>query len=565
LRILLMLMLLAPLGPGFDQGSPPADCASVLCRLVVAGNLPELRWPDFSDCKLQVQDFYGGSAYALAWVRNGVVTSQAEAIMAILNDAEATGLNSENYDGPRWANRLEKIRGGGRRLSASDFARFDLALTVSLLRYSSDLHFGQLNPGLFHSRFDVEREKRDLPGLVQKLMNAADVKAVLRGIEPPFEGYRRTQKALETYLAMARADDDERLPVTDKTVEPGSSKAGAARLVRILRRLGDLPADAAIPQASDAYEKALVDAVKHFQARHGLDPDGRIGTATRVQLNTPLSRRMSQLKLTLERWRWVPHEFSRPPIVVNIPEFQLRALNENYETELEMKVVVGKAYRHQTPVFSGDMKYVIFRPYWNVPRSILLAEVLPKLRRDRAYLSKNGYEVVTSHDNQVVGGAVDDRTLAQLRSGRFSIRQVPGSKNSLGLVKFLFPNEHNVYLHGTPERVLFSKSRRDFSHGCIRVEKPESLAAWVLRDKAEWSPEHIAAAMKNTETTQVNLDKTIPVLIIYATAVVRENGEVRFFEDIYGQDTALERLLAQGYPCSAWNPTSGAPALRQRE
>jgi murein L,D-transpeptidase YcbB/YkuD len=433
------------------------------------------------------------------------------------------------------------------------------------MRYTSDLHFGQLNPGLFHSRFDVEREKRDLPGLARKLMNAVDVEAVLRGMEPPFEGYRRTQKALQVYLAMAHADDGERLPVTNNPVEPGSSYPGVARLARLLGRLGDLPADSAAPPGSGTYEKALVDGVKHFQARHGLDPDGRIGKATREQLNTPLTRRVSQLKLTLERWRWVPHEFSRPPIVVNIPEFQLRALNENYRAEIEMKVVVGRAYRHQTPVFSGEMKHVIFRPYWNVPRSILRAELLPKLRRDRSYLARNGYEVVTSQDSLVTSGVIDDRTLAQLRSGRFSVRQVPGPKNSLGLVKFLFPNEHHVYLHATPATELFSKSRRDFSHGCIRVEKPELLAAWVLRDKADWPPEHIVEAMNNTKTTQVNLDKAIPVLIIYATAVVRENGEVRFFQDIYGQDASLERLLAQGYPCSAWEPTSGVRGPHPRE
>lgn len=555
LSILLMLMFMAPL---------PADCASELCRLIAAGNLPELRWPDFSDCKIQVQDFYESSGYSLAWVRNGVVTGQAEAIIAILNDAEATGLNSENYDGPRWAARVQRLRDARQHPSDADLARFDLALTVCIMRYSSDLHFGQLNPGLFHSRFDVEREKRDLPGLAQKLTRAVDVQSVFREIEPPFEGYRRTQKALQVYLAMARADDEERLPVTKKPVEPGSSYPGAARLARLLRRLGDLPPDAAV-QTSETYERALVDAVKHFQARHGLDPDGRIGAATRAQLDTPLTGRVRQLKLTLERWRWVPHEFSRPPIVVNIPEFRLRGFSEAYSTEIEMNVVVGKAYRHQTPLFSAEMKYVIFRPYWNVPRSILLAEVLPKLRRDRSYLARNGYEVVHSQDGPVINGVVDDRTLAQLRSGRLSIRQVPGAKNSLGLVKFLFPNEHNVYLHATPETVLFARSRRDFSHGCIRVEKPDLLAAWVLRDKPEWTPEHIAEAMNGASTTQVNLDKALPVLIIYATAVVRKNGEVRFFEDIYGQDAALESLLAQGYPCSAWQPTSGVRGLHPHE
>ena len=229
---------------------------------------------------------------------------------------------------------------------------------------------------------------------------------------------------------------------------------------------------------------SLVDAVKRFQVRHGLDPDGRLGTGTLTELNTPLTDRIRQLQLTLERWRWVPHNFSRPPIVVNIPEFELRALDASYRTEIEMKVVVGKAYHHQTPVFAANMKQVIFRPYWNVPVSIQRAELVPKLDRDSSYLMKNRYEVVTPQGKVVTNGIVDAPTLAQLRSGNLRIRQTPGPENALGLVAFMFPNEYDVYLHGTPAMELFAKSRRDFSHGCIRAEKPQELAAWVLRNQA---------------------------------------------------------------------------------
>src|SRR5579862_3320747 len=395
-RILPLMMLMALPDWSLNQRPLPSECVSTLCRLAGTGQFAELRWPDFSDCKPQVKDFYDGSGYALAWVREGAATSQAEALIAILKGAEAEGLNPENYDGPLWVGRLEKLRNARGWPSEADVARFDLALTICLMRYASDFHFGRANPGLFHSRFDLEREKRDLPGLAQRLTKAADVAAVLHEIEPPFEGYRRTQKALQSYLAMARQDSGEKLPVTAKPVEPGGFYPAAARLGSLLRLLGDLPPDSVVLPDSGTYEIAWVDAVKRFQARHGLDTDGRIGEATRLQLNKPLTERINQLNLTLERWRWVPHQFSRPPVVVNIPEFRLRGLNETYGTEIEMKVVVGKAYRHQTPVFSSDMKFIIFRPYWNVPRSILLAEVFPKLRRDRTYLAKNGYEVVTS-------------------------------------------------------------------------------------------------------------------------------------------------------------------------
>jgi len=526
-----------------------ANCGSALCRLVTTGSLSSLRWPIFTDYRPPIQGFYEPTGYAFAWIRDGMLTSQGNALMEVLRGADAKGLNSEDYDGPRWANRLARLHNADDPPQESDFAQFDLALTISAMRYISDLHFGRANPGLFHAGFDIEHERFDLPGFLrQRLMDATDVSAVLEGIEPPYAGYRRTQQTLQHYIAMDREDQGGMLPVPKKTVDPGSSYEGAAQLAGLLRRLGDLPADARTRPNSNTYDGPLVAAVKHFQVRHGLDPDGRIGKATLAQLNTPLSRRVQQLQLTLERWRWVPHNFPRPPIVVNIPEFVLRAVNDSYETELEMKVVVGKAYRHQTPVFAADLKHVVFRPYWNVPLSIQRAELVPKLDRDPAYLAKNHYEVVTPQNKVVTDGIVDQPILAQLRSGKLQIRQIPGPENALGLVAFRFPNEYDVYLHSTPATELFKKSRRDFSHGCIRAEKPQQLAAWVLRNQSGWTEERIADAMNGTETLQLNLDRSIPVLIVYATAVVLENGEVRFFDDIYGQDVKLQELLAKGYP-----------------
>ncbi len=314
-------------------------------------------------------------------------------------------------------------------------------------------------------------------------MNTHDVGAELNRLEPPFEGYWRTENVLAQYLA----------------------------------RPGEPP------------------------------------------------QHLRQLQLVLERWRWVPHSFSRPPIVVNIPEFRLRAYDDQYRPELEMKVVVGKAYHHKTPVFSSQMTYVIFRPYWEVPLSIQRAELAPKIAKDPAYLAKNEYEVVDSRRQIVPSNFVTPDMLARLRAGKLFIRQIPGDKNALGHIKFLFPNEYNVYLHGSPAKSLFLKSRRDFSHGCIRVEKPEELAEWVLRGVPGWDMDHIRAAENGADSRRVNLDQPIPVLIVYGTAVVREDGEVFFFDDIYGYDAALEDLLGHGYPYSGWQPTSGARGPHPRE
>ena len=214
-----------------------------------------------------------------------------------------------------------------------------------------------------------------------------------------------------------------------------------------------------------------------------------------------------------------------------------------------MNVIVGKAYRHETPVFDDDMLYVVFRPYWNVPPSIQRSEIVPAIQRDRDYIATRNFEV-TTHSGQVVTSAtISDDVLEQLRAGKLVVRQKPGPKNSLGLVKLIFPNQYNVYLHSTPAQQLFSQVRRDFSHGCIRVEKPEELTEWALRNNQNWTLAAVHTAMQEGEDdVQVKLATPIPVLILYGTAVAEEDGTVHFFDDLYGHDAELKALLAKGYP-----------------
>ena len=251
----------------------------------------------------------------------------------------------------------------------------------------------------------------------------------------------------------------------------------------------------------------------------------------------------------MERWRWLPPSFPQPPIVVNVPEFVLRVFSADHNVALRMNVVVGKAVRHQTPVFAKDMQYIVFRPYWNVPTGILRSEIVPAIVKNRNYIANKNCEVVTNSGTVVTSGPINDDVLAQLRAAKLMVRQKPGPDNSLGLVKFLFPNEHSVYLHGTPAQQLFSQSRRDFSHGCIRVQQPTELAAYLLRDQPSWTPEKVRAAMQTgPNDQQVNLNVPIPVLILYITAVVEEDGSVHFFNDIYGRDRSLKALLAKGPP-----------------
>jgi murein L,D-transpeptidase YcbB/YkuD len=417
------------------------------------------------------------------------------------------------------------------------------------MRYASDLRFGRANPdGRSYPGFRWGDNPCDLATWVlHRVALSNDAAVAIQELNPPFEGYRRARGMLAQYLQLAGQDDGEKLPSASKPIEPGQPYPGVPRLATLLVRLGDLP-PAAFPPADPAtYQGPLVDAVKHFQARHGLDADGRLGSGTLAALNTPLNQRVRQLQLALERYRWIPRESSRPWIVVNIPEFRLRAFDpSNGRPELEMKVVTGKAKRLQTPVFGADMKYIIFRPYWNVPPSIQRKELVPHIERDRSYLAANDYEVVTPRGQVVAAGEISDGVLADLRSGKLQVRQRPGTKNALGGVKFLLPNENDVYLHDTPARSLFSRSRRDFSHGCVRVEKPLDLALWVLRDRPEWTPERIADAMNGSAPVQVDLTSPIPVSIVYWTAVAPEDGQIYFFDDIYGQDEDLDRQLTSG-------------------
>jgi murein L,D-transpeptidase YcbB/YkuD len=520
---------------------------TTLREIIAAGQLSDLRWPNFSDYKVHVKNFYEPSDYAFAWLHNGDVTEQARLVIEVLQQADNKGLNAEDYDASRWVGRLTGLK---QSPSPEEQARFDISLTVCVMRYISDLHIGRVNPQHLDFMLDVGPKKYDLPSLVrEKLLHSDKVQAELDEVEPPFAGYKRTQQALQHYLGLERQDDGEQLPVSAKAVEPGSSYPGTSRLTRLLHLLEDLPPDAAPTDGSNLYGDALVKAVKHFQQRHGLSPDGRLGQETLKQLNTPLSFRVQQLRLTLERWRWIPYAFLRPPVVINIPEFRARAYGDDGRVGLATNVIVGKAYRHQTPVFERNMKFVVFRPYWNVPPGIHRSEIVPSIKRDRNYIAKKGYEVTTPQGVIVTTGAITDEVLQQLSAGKLLVRQKPGPANALGLVKLMFPNEYNVYLHSTPSLGLFSRSRRDFSHGCIRVEKADELAAWVLRDKPEWTLERVRAAMQSSsDNVQVNLSESVPVLILYGTAVVDEENQVHFFNDIYGHDSTLEKALSKGYP-----------------
>jgi len=545
----------APATPVSHSSAPASlqgitsDAQTWLRTAIQEGKYSELRWPDFSDYRGFVNNFYELNGYSPWWVRGQEPTPQARQLIVLLLRSEQKGLSPDDYDGPRWQDRMARLTPVALRPNESDAVKFDLALTVCAMRYISDLHIGRVNPKRVAFFLNGESKKYDLAEFLRDhVANAADVSATLAQVEPQYPGYRRTIQALQRYIEFAKEDDGEQLPPVKKSIVAGQFYSGVPRVARFLRLIGDLPQDVSVSPDHLIYDGAVVSAVKNFQRRLGRDPNGLIDVQTLADLNVPLSRRVRQMQLVLERWRWLPSSFEQPPLIVNIPEFLLRANDKDLNVQFTMKVVVGKALGHSTPVFSETMEYVVFRPYWEVPPSITRAELIPHVIRDPNYLANKDLEVVDSHERVVTAGAVSTEVINELRAGRLSLRQKPGPKNSLGLVKFVFPNSYNVYMHDTPATEFFAKSRRDFSHGCIRLENPAELAAWVLRNNAGWNMERIRAAMKGDTPQQVKLAQPIPVFIVYGTAVVTEDGLVHFYDDIYGHDTALEKALANGYP-----------------
>jgi murein L,D-transpeptidase YcbB/YkuD len=324
-------------------------------------------------------------------------------------------------------------------------------------------------------------------------------------------------------------------------LRPGDACDEAAALARWLRALGDLPDGA--PAPADRYAGALVPAVRRFQARHGLPPDGVIDEATAHALAVPPSARVRQIELALERYRWLPEVGEQRFVFVNVPAFELDAFDAMDPPEgpaLSMRVVVGRAGRTPTPLLAAALRHVVFAPYWNVPRSIAEGEMLPKLERNPGFLDSQHMEILAGEHVLPDG----PESVARLAAGDARLRQRPGPKNALGRVKFLFPNAHDVYLHDTPAQALFQRSRRDFSHGCVRVEEPEALAVWVLRDQPDWTRERIAEALAGADERWVSVSSRILVILLAGTARVRPDGSVAFTEDLYGHDAALERALA---------------------
>ncbi len=474
---------------------------------------------------------------SLRWFRQGEPSVAARALLHDIANAERRGLRSEDYA----ATTL---------LAAADLGSspaVDAAISALALRFQRHLTTGRVSPRSAGYALDVVRESPDPESVLARLAGSPDPGAVLDAMEPTYHHYTLLRLALGRYRDLAARDRPLLLPPLQRSLRIGERWEGLPAVAERLVFLGDL--EPAVLPAVDTLDPAVEAALRRFQARHGLTPDGVLGRATLAALSVPMSMRVTQLELSLERVRWLPPPRPGEPfLLVNIPQFRLFAFSgpEDRETTMaRMDVVVGQSFpERNTPVFIADMTHLILRPYWDVPMSIARREELPRLRKDPGYAARQGFELVRGQSDESPVVPLDDAGLAALERGEVRLRQRPGPRNALGRIKFMLPNRYNVYLHDTPSRNLFGKARRAYSHGCIRIGDPLELARFVLADQPEWTEARLDEQMAGEGFPQrIRLTRPLRVMLIYATAVAAEDGRVLFFEDIYGHDARLARLL----------------------
>ena len=513
-----------------------------LSAVINSKSHPYLAHADFSNRADDLAALYKLVDNKLLWLGNNLAEQNISQVIDLLDAVTESGLNVANYD----SNVLREKLPAALNLATHDYkqlALYDAAISLSLLRYLHDLHYGRVNPqGINYNLKLREKKLIDLPTLIANSLKEVSIKQLPLLVEPTLPQYQKLKVALATYKVLAQKTANLQLKA-EKSIIPGDSFPQINELRRFLVAVGDMQDEVGSKQSTQ-YTDKIVKGVKRFQQRHGLGADGVMGKGTIDALNVPLKDRVTQIELAMERLRWLPVFNSGPYIIVNIPAYQLWAfddIDQNNANITTMKVVVGKALDHQTPVLMAEMRFIDFNPYWNVPYNIFKKELLPKLQQNPGYLEKENMELVATFGNDSKSVTFNSSAIEALKQGNLRIRQRPGKQNALGRIKFMFPNKDDVYLHDTPSRSLFAKTRRDLSHGCVRVADPQRLAEFALKD--QWTKDEIQAALNVPKTQRVILKKSIPVLFFYTTAFFDPNNDLVLYSDIYGNDAILIEAL----------------------
>ena len=557
-RMGILLLIGAAFFPGIlehpaveAQALPDLVAEEIRGRIVSTGVSPKIRiGRELIYASVTLPLFYERRDYQPAWVGQGGPEPQAAVLMEAIAGAGGEGLNPAFYHLAELNRLQERIRedlSQGQPLDPDRLADLDLLCTDAFLIYGTHLFAGCLNPETIDPEWTALRADIDLADALEKSLEADALMETLKQLRPPQPGYIRLRRALAQYRDIVAGGG---WPLTPggPTLHPGDSGDRVMILRQRLRVTGDHPGEPA--ERVGLFDEQLELAVTRFQWRHGLDPDGMVGPATLAELNVPAEDRLRQLAVNMQRWCWLPHYLGLRYILVNIADFKLDVI-ETGRLVLSMRVVVGRDYR-RTPVFTDQMTHLVLNPYWNIPESIAIEDMLPKIKKDRGYLAAEKIRIFQgwSADAPAIDPGTIDWDRVSTGSFPYRLRQDPGPANALGRVKFMFPNKHNVYLHDTPARQLFQQTERAFSSGCIRVEEPIDLAAYLLQKDPEWSREAILAAIEKGEERSIPLPEPIAIHLLYWTAWVDQTQTVHFRKDIYGRDRLIDEALDQEPPRS---------------
>jgi len=503
--------------------------------------------------------FYRERGSTPAWVDSHGLLARGRELVLVIDSAAVEGLNPGDYHTPELSALLKETHSAPLS-SAPDpakLAKLDVLLTSTFLRYGSDRLAGRVDPGKLPTDWHTRPRRVNWVEILDQAVRTESVRATLARLDPPSPDYGRLRDALRSYRAIVSRGGWPSVP----NGPPLRRGGRGPRVVALRNRLaasGDLPG----PGASAVFDGMLENAVRRFQVRCGLDPTGIVREDELEQLNVSAPRRVRQIELNMERSRWLPGTLGSRYILVNIPDYRLDVM-ENGHSVLAMRVVVGKEYS-RTPVFSDTLTDIVFNPAWNIPASIAEQELGDSVRVDPGYLAKHHMHVYAgqSKDSPEVDMKGRDLTSILSESSNYAIRQDPGPNNPLGRIKFLFPNKFNVYLHDTPAGHLFNRKERDFSHGCIRIEKAEDLANYLLPAQDGWGPARIANALDTSEDSWVKVPHPIPVHILYWTAWIDPQRGLMFRDDLYGIDDVLDRALESRVVASVMSGRhTGATAL----
>lgn len=485
------------------------------------------------------RQFYERREFAPAWIEEAKPRPQMDALIDAIKAAHQEGLDPELYNAALLETRYRE--GSKGFLSQKGFdpvqaGQMDAWMTYLYMKYASDLADGLSDLARADPTWKIKPEKFDPLIDLERALSEHRVAKSLGDLTPTDPQYQALRKVLSEYRELQKKGGWPSVPSQMK-VKPAQASAAVTVVARRLSTSGDYKGRVPPDGEKTAYSDELREAVKRFQRRHGLQDDGVLSAAVVAEMNVPIERRIRQLELNLERWRWLPRELGERHILVNIPEYRLEVW-EGDRVPLSMRVVVGKEDT-QTPIFNDEMTHIVFSPYWNVPPSIAQGETLPSVMKDPGFLARTNMEVVDAS-----GTVIDPASIDLDNPTGYRFRQRPGNENSLGLVKFMFPNQYNVYLHDTPADSLFARASRSFSHGCVRIEQPQALAEYLLRDQSEWTSPRIQEAMHAQEERHVKLREPVPVYLGYFTARVSADGVMQFRKDVYEIDGRLTARLA---------------------